>query len=110
MQLCAGIKLFTCKISLFAYSPLLCRDEINRLMEIVHSRAIDLPEVELTNKHLTLTMREGAKHPTVALENPGQLIAVKQDDSIKSLPGTSSPILKSSVCSSILNLYIVRCQ
>ncbi|KAL5769012.1 hypothetical protein ACOSP7_015570 [Xanthoceras sorbifolium] len=73
------------------------RDEINRLMEIIHSRVTDLPEVEQENKYLSMTTRGDATKPIGALENPRKSNAVKQENLNKALLGTSSAVLQSSM-------------
>lgn len=84
----------------------MCRDEIHRLIEIIHSRAVDLPEQE--KKYSTTIAKGDAERPMVALENPRNSIEEKQEDLSKTPWGTSTAPLQSSVsrvtCSDNLSL------
>lgn len=72
-----------------------CRDEIHRLIEIIHSRAVDLPEQE--KKLLSTNAKGDAERPMVALENPRKSIEENQEDLSKTPWGTSTTPLQSSV-------------
>ncbi|KAH9761767.1 nucleoporin-like protein [Citrus sinensis] len=71
------------------------RDEIHRLIEIIHSRAVDLPEQE--KKLLSTNAKGDAERPMVALENPRKSIEEKQEDLSKTPWGTSTTPLQSSM-------------
>lgn len=71
------------------------RDEIYRLIEIIHSRAVDLPEQE--KKFLSTTAKGDAERPMVALENPRKSIEEKQENLNKTPWGTSTTPLQSSM-------------
>lgn len=80
---------------------MLCRDEINRLIEIICSRAVDVPDQE--KKYLTPPVKGDAERPIAALENPRKSVEEKQEDLSKALWGPSTTLLQSSV--SRLNCY-----
>lgn len=71
------------------------RDEIHRLIEIINSRAVDLPEQE--KKYPSTIAKGDAERPMVALENPRNSIEEKQEDLSKTQWGTSTTPLQSSV-------------
>ncbi|KAL9443355.1 hypothetical protein AB3S75_016670 [Citrus x aurantiifolia] len=71
------------------------RDEIHRLIEIIHSRAVDLPEQE--KKLLSTNAKGDAERPMVALENPRKSIEENQEDLSKTPWGTSTTPLQSSM-------------
>lgn len=70
------------------FSPPCCRDEVNRLIEIINSRAIDPPEVERESKSISLTVGD-LRRSTVALGFSGKSAEEKQEDLNRAIGGTS---------------------
>ncbi|KAK8501331.1 hypothetical protein V6N12_008349 [Hibiscus sabdariffa] len=68
------------------------RNEINRLIEIINSRAVDVPKVDQERKDLVLSAR-GAKDPIVS-HNLGRPTEEKQDDSNKAVWDLPTPLPK----------------
>ncbi|XVE54437.1 hypothetical protein DITRI_Ditri03aG0081300 [Diplodiscus trichospermus] len=68
------------------------RDEINRLIGIINSRAVDVPKVDLESKDLILSAG-GAKGPIVA-KNPGRPTEEKLDDLNKTERDLATPLPK----------------
>ncbi|KAG8639300.1 hypothetical protein MANES_14G133500v8 [Manihot esculenta] len=64
------------------------RDEVNRLIEIINSRAIDPPEVERESKSISLTVGD-LRRSTVALGFSGKSAEEKQEDLNRAIGGTS---------------------
>lgn len=64
------------------------RDEINRLMEILHSRAINLPNVEQEKEHSSMTARDVGR-PAAAIECSRKSTEEKREDINTAIWGTS---------------------
>jgi hypothetical protein len=74
------------KISKFSLS--LCRDEINHLMEILHSSVVDFPNVEQEKEHLSVIARDVGR-PATAIEYSRKSTEEKQEDLNTAIWGTS---------------------
>jgi hypothetical protein len=70
------------------FSPSLCRDEINRLMEILHSRAVNLLNVEQEEEHSSMTARDVGR-PAAAIECSRKSTEEKREDINTAILGTS---------------------
>ncbi|XWS27018.1 hypothetical protein CRYUN_Cryun26dG0079800 [Craigia yunnanensis] len=68
------------------------RDEINRLIGIINSRAVDIPKVDQESKDLILSAG-GAKGPIVS-QNLGRPTEEKQDDLNKTIQDLATPLPK----------------
>ena len=64
----------------FLDSPLLCRDEINRLTEILSSRVADLSNVDSEEKKLNMALKREGKGAVLVRENPRASIEEKKGD------------------------------
>lgn len=86
-------------------SQLLCRDEIDRLMEILNSRLVDIVDVDGEKKEPRLSIGGESKMNLLASGSPLTLIDGKQEDMNRAILGTSTPHLQSKV--SILPLSTI---
>ncbi|WRX33477.1 hypothetical protein QQP08_025964 [Theobroma cacao] len=68
------------------------RDEINRLIEIINSRAVDVPQVDQESKDLTLSA--GGDKGAIVAQNLRRSTEEKQDDLSKAVLGLATPIPK----------------
>lgn len=82
------------KISKFSLS--LCRDEINHLMEILHSRVVDFPNVEQEKEHLSVIARDVGR-PATAIEYSRKSTEEKHENLKTAIWGKSIPLVKSTV-------------
>lgn len=64
------------------------RDEISRLMEILHSRAVNLPNVEQEKEHSSMTARDVGR-PAAAIECSRKSTEEKREDINTAIWGTS---------------------
>ncbi|XP_012078811.1 nuclear pore complex protein NUP1 isoform X2 [Jatropha curcas] len=64
------------------------RDEVNRLIELIKSRAVDLPDVEQENKNLS-TSGGDLREPAVALEYSGKATGARQEELNRAIWETS---------------------
>ncbi|KAF2310637.1 hypothetical protein GH714_015867 [Hevea brasiliensis] len=72
----------------FTWNVMFSQDEINHLMEIIKSKAVDLPDVEQENKCLSTTVGD-LRGSTVALEFSWKSAEEKQEDLNRAIGETS---------------------
>ncbi|GLU09682.1 hypothetical protein SLE2022_265290 [Rubroshorea leprosula] len=72
------------------------RDEINHLIEIINSRAVDVPNVDQERKELGMS-GEGANRPIVSYQTPRKSDEEKNEDFSKALWGLSTPFHQSII-------------
>lgn len=86
-------------LNLSESSPLLCRDELNRLVEVLHSRAVDLSDVDgRGKKNLNMTAGREAASDGLGHKEIRKLVQEKQADHLNRVTGRiSNPILQPTV-------------
>lgn len=77
--------------------PSLSRDEVNHLMEILHSRAVEHPTVDCENRNQTIRTAEKGKGVVITDDFPKTSSEEKQEDLNKAIWGTSTPLPQSAV-------------
>ena len=76
---------------------LLCRDEVKQLMDIINSRAVEVPNKEQEKKHQTATAEAEPKPPVASHDIIDLTSERKQSDLTGSLWKPSTPLLQSVV-------------
>ncbi|KAM0969381.1 hypothetical protein COP2_018024 [Malus domestica] len=71
-------------------------DEVNHLMEIIHSRAVEPPTVDHKKKNQSFSTAEKAKWPLITNDIP-KSSEEKQEDLNKAIWPTSTPLLQSAI-------------
>ncbi|XP_061964680.1 uncharacterized protein LOC133689002 [Populus nigra] len=71
------------------------RDEINHLMEILHSRVVDFPNVEQEKEHLSVIARDVGR-PATAIEYSRKSTEEKHENLKTAIWGKSIPLVKST--------------
>ncbi|KAM1812506.1 hypothetical protein ACFX11_026442 [Malus domestica] len=72
------------------------RNEVNHLMEIIHSRAVELPNVDHKKKNQSFSAAEKAKWPVITDDIP-KSSEEKQEDLNKAIWATSAPLPQSAM-------------
>lgn len=110
--LCRHFFKFSFLYVLSKISPSLCRDEVNRLMEVINSRAVELPNVEKENKYQSRTPGGETKAP-VETKGPAasqEIVEMTSERSQRDLHGslwkTSTP-LPQSIVRVAINLLLI---
>lgn len=73
------------------------RDEVNHLMEIIHSRAVEHPTVDHENRNQTISTAEKGKGVVITDDFPKTSSEDKQEDLNKAIWGTSTPLPQSAI-------------
>ncbi|KAH0970319.1 hypothetical protein GBA52_022475 [Prunus armeniaca] len=72
-------------------------DEVNHLMEIIHSRAVEHPTVDHENRNQTISTAENGKGVLITDDFPKTSSEDKQEDLNKAIWGTSTPLPQSAI-------------
>ncbi|BFG40105.1 hypothetical protein CerSpe_263790 [Prunus speciosa] len=73
------------------------RDEVNHLMEILHSRAVEHPTLDCENRNQTISTAEKGKGVVITDDFPKTSSEEKQEDLNKAIWGISTPLPQSAI-------------